>query len=61
MATIKSYTDIEQSMKLAEILPIESCDVSDFDGAFYIVETNYHLSIESVYNEALKYALSNLI
>ena len=27
MATIKSYTDIEQSMKLAEILPIESADM----------------------------------
>lgn len=28
MATIKSYTDIEQSKKLAEILPIESADMS---------------------------------
>ena len=27
MATIKSYTDIEQSKKLAEILPIESADM----------------------------------
>lgn len=27
MATIKSYTDIEQSRKLAEILPIESADM----------------------------------
>lgn len=26
MSTIKSYTDIEQSKKLAEILPIESAD-----------------------------------
>ena len=26
MAVIKSYTDIEQSHKLAEILPIESAD-----------------------------------
>ena len=26
MATIKAYTDIEQSKKLAEILPIESAD-----------------------------------
>lgn len=37
------------------------CDVSDFNHAFCIVETNYHLSIESVYNKALKYTLSNLI
>ena len=27
MATIKAYTDIEQSKKLAEILPIESADM----------------------------------
>lgn len=27
MVTIKSYTDIEQSKKLAEILPIESADM----------------------------------
>jgi hypothetical protein len=27
MATIKNYTDIEQSKKLAEILPIESADM----------------------------------
>lgn len=27
MATIKSHTDIEQSRKLAEILPIESADM----------------------------------
>lgn len=27
MATIKSYTDISQSRKLAEILPIESADM----------------------------------
>ena len=28
MATIKSYTDLEQSKKLAEILPLESADMS---------------------------------
>ena len=28
MATIKSYTDIEQSKKLAEFLPLESADMS---------------------------------
>ena len=28
MATIKSYTDIEQSRKLAEILPLESADMN---------------------------------
>jgi len=28
MATIKSYTDLQQSKKLAEILPIESADMA---------------------------------
>ena len=37
MATIKSYTDISQSKKLAEILPLESADMfyptnSDWEG-----------------------------
>jgi hypothetical protein len=30
MATIKSYTDLEQSRKLAEILPLESADMKWF-------------------------------
>jgi len=29
MATIKSYTDLEQSKKLAEILPLESADYTN--------------------------------
>ena len=37
------------------------CDISDFDNAFGIVETKYYSCIESVYNEALKYVLTNLI
>ena len=38
MATIKSYTDLEQSKKLAEILPLESADMhwtKDFDGSWF--------------------------
>ena len=35
MATIKSYTDIEQSKKLAEILPIESADMYYISGDEY--------------------------
>ena len=31
MATIKSYTDIKQSKKLAEILPIKSADMHYFN------------------------------
>ena len=41
MATFKSYTDIEQAKKLAEILPLESADM-------YYMETspnNYTVSI----------------
>jgi hypothetical protein len=32
MATIKSYTDISQSQKLAEILPLESADMWYING-----------------------------
>lgn len=32
MANIKSYSDLEQSMKLAEILPLESADACYNDG-----------------------------
>ena len=35
MATIKSYSDLEQSLKLAEILPLESADM-------YYMETSYN-------------------
>ena len=31
MATIKSYTDLEQSKKLAEILPLESADMNWYE------------------------------
>lgn len=37
------------------------CDISDFDNAFSIVETKYYSCIETVYNEALKYVLTNLV
>lgn len=36
-------------------------DISDFDNAFNIVETKYYSCIKTVYNEALKYILTNLI
>jgi hypothetical protein len=47
MTTIKSYTDIEQSRKLAEILPIESADM------FWLVIGNIpriHVLTESLNN-----------
>lgn len=37
MATIKSYTDISQSKKLAEILPLESADM------YYCYGMNIHM------------------
>ena len=37
MTTIKSYTDIEQSKKLAEILPLESADMYYTSGNEYDV------------------------
>lgn len=36
MATIKSYTDLEQSKKLVEILPLESADM------IYTMVNGYH-------------------
>ena len=41
MATIKLYTDIEQSKKLAEILPLESADM------FY----HYNVGVKSYYED----------
>lgn len=35
MATIKSYTDLEQSKKLAEILPLESADMYIYKTIFF--------------------------
>lgn len=46
MAIIKSYTDIEQSRKLAEILPLESADMYYFhqiDNAYFPPD------VESIY------------
>lgn len=48
MAQIKSYTDIEQSKKLTEILPIESADMM------------YH-SVENEYGNGAFVATSNFI
>lgn len=47
MATIKSYTDISQSKKLAEILPLESADMSysfNFDYETYEISTTSYKS-----------------
>ena len=44
---MKSYTDIEQSKVLAEILPLESADMSysfDFDSEIYEISTTSYKS-----------------
>ena len=46
MAAIKSYTDIEQSKKLAEILPIESADM------YRIYDIPYAIPYENRIGEA---------
>lgn len=43
MATIRAYTTIEQSRKLAEILPLESADMVYF-GIYQGIDGKYHLS-----------------
>ena len=40
MATIKSYTDLEQSKKLAEILPLESADMYYWHGSYRLLRVN---------------------
>ena len=54
MATIKSHTDLEQSRKLAKILPTESADMcyeigEDLDG--YITKTTYTPLMHTPYND----------
>ena len=48
MATIKSYTDLEQSKKLAEILPLESADMYYTLEDFVDEDTGDIFSIEKV-------------
>lgn len=56
MATIKSYTDLEQSKKLAEILPIESADACWTNHLFYSFLSSWR--IESTPPQEYKYLLN---
>ena len=62
MATIKSYTDLEQSKKLAEILPLESADMhynnASIKGTNYVDEYRAELMD---YNTAQKVLSKYLI
>lgn len=55
---MKSYTDLEQSERLAKILPLESADMSytlEFDsGKYYISTTSYKSWIVPKYAESYK-------
>ena len=66
MATIKSYTDLDQSKKLAEILPLESADafypwrelIKDYD-SIYVPEKMLMSDIEE--NDILAWSLASLL
>lgn len=45
---MKSYTDLEQSKKLAEILPIESVDMYYSDNEYPKQITKYHITYANV-------------
>ena len=51
MATIKSYTDIEQSKKLAEILPPESADMFHFIHEVDTVGIGYKKDAQEFYSK----------
>jgi hypothetical protein len=65
MATIKSYTDIEQSKKLAEFLPLESADMCyvliDTDKNKYSAEIGKYIGILPHYPCWSLAALRNLL
>jgi hypothetical protein len=56
MATIKSYTDLEQSKKLAEILPIESADMCWTNHCYGNIRSSITVSSKTIeeYKELLE-------
>lgn len=48
---MKSYTDLEQSRKLADILPIESADMYYFDN-LPVPKVGYSVEVEKLYSKA---------
>ena len=61
MVTIKSYTDINQSEKLAEILPLESADMyySDVPVREWVDKTNISKGTHVVFKSQI-FAIENL-
>ena len=75
MATIKSYTDLEQSKKLAEILPLESADMcytkdktypriitkEDITYAKVLYDSSYNTRCFKIFEETPCWSLATLI
>ena len=55
MTTIKSYTDIKQSRKLAEILPLESADMYWLNKHIDLTETKYEAFIVDKTNKYIDF------
>ena len=57
--TIKSFTDIQQSRKLAEILPLESADMFYCNGHVSVLQSSDFITVNSrmreIYPEAENY------
>ena len=63
MATIKSYTDLEQSKKLAEILPLESADMKilPFNEREYRIVPINDISVCGIEDEIHAWSLAALL
>ena len=60
MATIKNYTDVNQSKKLAEILPLESADMHY--GEYYVSGEDYPIpNCDDAYNGKPCWSLAALL
>ena len=60
MATIKSYTDLEQSKKLAEILPLESADMFYHNGVSHPFVLDKH-PMNSIQDSCPCWSLASLL
>ena len=61
MATIKSFSDLEQSKKLAEILPLESADMYWFNRHIDLTETKYEVFVIDKSNKYIDFFKSYAI
>ena len=61
MTTIKQYTDLEQSKKLAEILPLESADMYWLNRHIDLTETKYEVFVIEKSNKYIDFFKSYAI